>query len=281
VNSNLVNDLTERNTEGREAKTGKKTGNDRRKLDEKVLGTVLNNNEKTINTRTKLGEEVTNGAGRGNDGTNKGTDGGKTETTDESSEFRRKLNEKSGSSRASDGKSTVNLGANVGEKLAGSSGTLDVLSDGGDNFTDGDGERRKKAGDERSNRWAELDEEDLGVFAGDDHDTFGVGTQFLEQVTDAGGSGDDGAEGLANAGEAKAVDEKGDFRRELDEELLSVSAGDGEGLVDLWAEISDDFTGVGGIGRGGEDGSRKEGESSKSELHFEWFDYKGSVRRVF
>jgi hypothetical protein len=113
-----------------------------------------------------------------------------------------------------------------------------------------------------------LDEEDIGVFPGDDDDTLGVGTKLLEEVTNAGGSGDDRTKRLANAGEAKAVDESGNFRGELDEELLGVGAGDGEGLVNLWAEISDDFTGVRGVGRGGEDGSRKEGESSKSELHF-------------
>jgi hypothetical protein len=151
VISNLVNDLTERNAKGRKTKSRKQTSDNRRKLNEEIFGTVLDNNEKTINTRTELSDEGTNGAGRSNDGTNKGADGRKTKTTDESSEFRRKLNEKSGSSRASNGESTVNLGANVGEELAGSSSTLDVLSDGGYDFTDGDGERRQKAGNEGSN----------------------------------------------------------------------------------------------------------------------------------
>lgn len=144
-----------------------------------------------------------------------------------------------------------------------------MVSDCVDDCTDGDGERGQKTSDEGSDRRAELDEEDLGVFAGDDDDTLSVGTEFLEEVTDAGGSGDDRAEGFADAGEAKAVDESGYLRGELDEELLGVGAGDGEGLVDLWAEISDDLTGVRGIGRGGEDRSREEGEGSESELHFD------------
>lgn len=116
-----------------------------------------------------------------------------------------------------------------------------------------------------------MDEEDLGVFAGDDDDTLGVGTEFFEEVTDAGGSGDHGAEGLTDADETKAVDESGNLWRELDEELLGVGAGDSEDVVDLWAEISDDFTGVRGVGWGGKDGSREEGKGSETELHFDEF----------
>lgn len=267
--SNLVNDHTKRNAESRETKTGKQTSDNRRKLDKEVLGTILDNNEKTINTRTELSDERTNGAGRGNDRTNKGADGRKTKTADESSKFRRQLHEEGGSSGASDGESTVNLGANVGEEFSRSSGALDVLSEGVDDCTDGDGERRQETCNEGSDGRAELDEEDLGVFAGDDDDTLSVGAEFLEELTDAGGSGDDRAEGFADAGEAKAVDESGNFGRELDKELLGVGAGDGEGLVDLWAEISDNLTGVRRVGWSREDGSREEGEGSEGELHFD------------
>lgn len=146
-----------------------------------------------------------------------------------------------------------------------------MLADGVDDLTDGHGERRQKTSNERSDRRAELDEKDLGVFAGDHDDTLGVGAEFFEEVTDAGGSGNDRAERLANTGEAKAVDQSGNFRGELDEQLLGVGASDGEDLVDLWAKISHNLAGVGGVGRGGEDGSRKEGEGSKSELHFDKF----------
>ncbi|KAI7973184.1 hypothetical protein EIK77_004461 [Talaromyces pinophilus] len=271
VISNLINDDTKRNAEGRKTKTRKQTGDNRRKLNKEVLGTILNNNEKAINTRTELSDEGTNGAGRGNNGTDKGTDRRETEAADERSEFRRQLHEEGGSSGASDGESTVNLGANIGEEFAGSSGALDVLSDGVDDCTNGNGERGQEASDEGSDGRAELDEEDLGVFAGDDDYTLGVGTEFFEEVTDAGGSGDHGAEGLTDAGEAKAVDESGNLGGKLDEEFLGVGAGDGEGLVDLWAEISDDFTGVRGVGWGGKDGSREEGEGSESELHLDEF----------
>lgn len=44
VIGNLIDDLTERNTESRKAKSGKEAGNNGRKLDKEVFGAVLNNN---------------------------------------------------------------------------------------------------------------------------------------------------------------------------------------------------------------------------------------------
>lgn len=270
VNSNLINDGTDGNADSREAETGKKASDDRRKLNEEILGAALNSDEKAIKTRSKSSDELTNGAGGGNNGTDKGTDGRETETADESSKFRGELDEESGGRRASNGKSAVNLGADVCEELASSGSTLDVLTNSGDDLTDGHAERRQKTGHEGSNGWAELDEKHVGVLASDDKETLSVRTQVLQEVTDAGSSSDDGAERSANAGQAKAVNKCSDFRRELNKELLGVSAGDSDGLVNLRAKIGDDLASVRRADWSGEDGGRKKGDSSSDgELHFE------------
>jgi hypothetical protein len=230
---------------------------------------VLDNDEETVNLGAKVSDEATNGAGRGHNGTNEGTDGGETKTADKSSEFRGELEEESGSLGAGNGQSTVDVLANVGQELAGTLGTLDVVSEGGDNLADRDGQSRKETANSGGNRGRELDEESASVLTSGDQEVIGLGADVLEKVTNVGGGFDDGAERSGSTEETEAGNELSDLRGELDEELLGVSANDGDSFLDLRAKVRDDLAALGRCGREG-NSSAGEGEGeSVGELHCE------------
>ena len=64
----------------------------------------------------------------------------------------------------------------------------------------------------------------------------------LEEVTSGGSLLDDGANGTGDGAETEAGDESSDLRGELEEELLGVGTGDGQGALDGGGNVVDDFT---------------------------------------
>lgn len=121
---------------------------------------------------------------------------------------------------------------------------LQVLAKSGNDSANGDTDGGEtKAGDEGSDLGGELDEELLAIIAGDGEQALDGAGEVREEVTDVAGGLDDGADGATNGGQAETVNESGNLGGELDQELLSVGAGDGEDLADGGDEVLDDLAG--------------------------------------
>lgn len=118
---------------------------------------------------------------------------------------------------------------------------LQVLAEGGDDAADGDTDGgQTQTGDESSNLRGQLDEQGRAVLLGDGQEVLSGARDVLEEVTDAGSGLDDGTSGDTDGGETKAAEESSNGGGELDEELLGVAAGNGEGALDLGSEVTDD-----------------------------------------
>ena len=140
-----------------------------------------------------------------------------------------------------------------------------VVGNGVDNSADGGANGGEtEAGDEGNDGGRELDEQVLAVSADDVEEGLeGLG-DVLEEVTDGGGLTDDGANGAGNGVETKAGDESGNLGGELDEELLGVGTGDGQGVLDLGGNVLNDLTALEVLAEGsnnGTDGGADGGET--------------------
>lgn len=282
-----VDNGANRDTKLRQAEADQEAGNDVRQGNEEELGTVLDNDEQTVNVMADSLEELADSAGSSNNLTNNNTDGRETETADEGSEFWGELEEQLLGIKTDDGEGSVDDLSGIRKKLAGAV-ALEVFTERSNDLTDGDGEGREDTGDESSDGGSELDEKSTSVLADHDKETFCNRAQVLQQITDAGGSLDDLANGGTEAGETKAVDESGNLGRELDEQRLGIGPGDGQDLVDERTEVSDDLAGgcirrdcdgcdacrrsdnsrrQSASSRGGNGRAREEAEGSEGELH--------------
>lgn len=132
----------------------------------------------------------------------------------------------------------------------------DVVGNGVNDGTNGGADGGEtEASDKGNDGGRQLDEEVLAVSAGDLEESLeGLG-DVLEEVTNGGGLSDDGANGGGNGGEAKTGDESGNLGGELDEELLGVGTGDGQGALDLGGNVLDDLTALEVLAEGGNNGT--------------------------
>lgn len=105
----------------RATKTGQEaadqTSNVRRELDQESTNTLASNGKKTLSLGTKAGEEVTNGAGGGNNAANGRTKAGD-ETADQAGDLRAQLDKQLLGVGADDGQDIVDLGSKVLDEVA-------------------------------------------------------------------------------------------------------------------------------------------------------------------
>lgn len=245
------NDSANGDTDGGEAKARDKGSDLRRELDEEGLAVVAGDGEKTLDGAGEVRDEVTDVAGGLDDGANGATNGGQAETVDESGNLGGELDQELLSVGAGDGEDLADGGDKVLDNLAGGSIALERGTKGSNDGTDGDtdggeAEARDKAG----NLGGERDEEGTDISTNDGDETVDGRAETGDELTEGASGGNDGAEGDAQAGEAKARDEGSDLGAQLDEESLNVGTGDGQDVVELRGQVLEDVAilGNGGVG---------------------------------
>jgi hypothetical protein len=243
-------DGTERGANSGEAEAGDKLNNVGGQLDEEVLAVLADDVEEVLDGLGDVLDEVTEGRGLSNDGANGAGDGGETEASDEGGNGGGELDEDLLGVLAGDDQGVLDLGGNVLDDLA----ALDVLAESSNDGTDGDTNGREtEAGNETGNRGGEFDEESTNVSADDGNKVVHDGAEAGDELTEAGGGGDDGAEGNTEGTETEAGDEGGHLGGELDEQDAGVRADNGQDVVELGAEVLDEVAAVEGgdaAGRG-------------------------------
>lgn len=143
--------------------------------------------------------------------------------------------------------------------------------------------REVKAGDERGDLRAQLDQETLSIGTGDLEDVLDLGDVVandhavtLEVLAD---SGDDRADGNTDTGEAEAREEASEAGGKLDKEIFAALADNCEETLNGTAEVLDEVTDRAGAGDDGADGGadsreaelRKETGNLRAELNEEAF----------
>lgn len=207
----------------------------------------------------------------GEDGTERGSNGGETEASDEINDGGRQLDEEVLAVLADD----------VEEILDGLGEVLDEVTDAGGLSNDGangagDG-LETEASNEGGDSGGELHEELLGVLAGDGQGGLNLGGEVLDDLAALdvlAESSNDGANGNANGRETKARDETGNLRGEINEESTNISADDGDETVSDGAETSDEITQAGG---GGNDGAEGSAEGTETETGDEGSNLRGEL----
>lgn len=206
----------------------------------------------------------------GNDSANGDTDGGEAKASDESSSLRGELDQELLAIVAGDGEETLDRAGEVRDEVTDVAGGLD---DGADGATDGG---QAETVNERGNGGGELDQELLGVGAGDGEDLADGGDEVLDDlargsITLEGGTegSNDGADGDADGGETEAGNKAGNLGGEGDEEGTAISANDGNETIDGRAEAGDELTE--GAGRGN-DRAERDAQAGEAEARDEGSD---------
>jgi hypothetical protein len=195
-----------------------------------------------LKTRTEGSQESTDAAGGGDNAADGDTNGREAETREESGDLRRELDQKKLSLGARDSQDAVDLLANVGKELA-STGTLDVATHSGHDGTDGNAERRQtKTSHERGDGGSELDQEERSILTNGNQEVADVRTEVCQEITEAAGRSNDGADWSTDRRETEGADEGGDLRRKLEQERLGVLASNGQDLLDRRTEVSHELT---------------------------------------
>jgi hypothetical protein len=258
VLTNGGNDGADRDTGGRETEASNQGGNLGGELDEESAAVLVDDLQEVLNGGGDVNKEVTNVTSGLDNLANGDTDAGETKTRNESSNLGGELDEQLLSVGASDGQDLLNLGGEVTDDLVALlEGGTDGSEDGADGDTDG-GET--KTGDEASDLGGEGDEESTNVSTDNGDEAVNVGAKTGDKITEGAGGGDDGAERDTKGTEAEGGDQSGDLGAQLNEQRLEVSAGDGQNVVQLGAEVLDNVTILdsGGVGGGGGGGGKVE-----------------------
>lgn len=130
--------------------------------------------------------------------------------------------------------------------------------------------RETEASKETSNGRSKLDEKGTAVLTEDSEETLNLGGDVSEQLADAAGGLDDGAEGNTEAREAESRDKSGNLRAELDHQHLQVLAEDSQEAAGRRGGVFKDLasgtvTGnSGGNGRDGGNRRRRQGGDRRS-----------------
>lgn len=142
---------------------------------------------------------------------------------------------------------------------------LQVSADSGNNFASRDTDGGEaKADDKGGNLGAELDQELGAVLGGDGDELLERGGDVGQEVTNiVAGGGNDGAERNAELGETETRDKGSNLGAQLDEELLSVGAGDAESVANLGSEVLEDLATLEGGAKGSNDGA--DGDADRGE----------------
>lgn len=104
----------------------------------------------------------------------------------------------------------------------------------------------------------------LAVSGDDLEEVLNGAGDVLEEVTGGGGLSDDGANGASEGVETEAREKSSNGGGELEEELLGVGTGDGQGVLDLRGNVGDDLTTLEVLAEGsnnGTDGDTDGGET--------------------
>jgi hypothetical protein len=99
----------------------------------------------------------------------------------------------------------------------------------------------------------------------------------LEEVTNGGGLLDDGANGAGDGAETETGDESSNLRGELEEELLGVGTGDGQGGLDGGSNVVDDLTTLEVLADGGNNGTEGSADTGETETRDESSDGSGEL----
>lgn len=204
-----------------------------------MLAIRTNDVEEVLNGAGDVLDKVTDGRGLSDNGANGAGDASETEASNEGGDGGGELDEEVLGVQAGDGEGVLDLRGNVLDNLA----TLEVLAESSNNGTDGDTNAREtKAGNEAGNLRGELNEESTDVSADNSDETVNDGAKAGDETTKAGGGGDNGTEGSAEARETKAGEEGGNLGGELNEQGRGVRANNGQDVVELGSEVLDDVT---------------------------------------
>lgn len=159
-------DLTNGDTDSRETKTGDESSNLRAELDEKLLSILASNGQETLSSIARVADDlsfraldvVTNSRDDRADGN---ANARESETLEETSDGRSKLNQVEPSISAGDSEEALDLGSDVLGEITGRAGGR---NDGTDRDTD---LRKSETADQVGHCRAELDEQVLRVLTGD------------------------------------------------------------------------------------------------------------------
>lgn len=243
-----VEDTADRGSDGVKAQASNEASDRGSELDKESTDVLASDDEETFNGGAEVLDEVTDGGSVVDDLANGASKAGEAETAQETGNARGELDQELLAVLAGDGEDLINAGAEILDGLAGGVlVALDALAEGVDDFTDGLGERGEEAGDEALDFGRELDQESTGVLADDGEKVLDGLGEVLEEFADATGLLNDLADGNTDLGEAEAAQQLDDRGAELDEELLGVFAGDGEGGVDTGADVREQLAGVAAV----------------------------------
>lgn len=115
-------DSADRDADSRETKARDEGSNGRSQLDEKGRAVVADNGEETLDAGSDVADQLADLAGAGDDGAERDTDAGETETRDEGGDLRAELDEQHLQVLAEDGEEVLDGTGGVGQELA--SGTV-------------------------------------------------------------------------------------------------------------------------------------------------------------
>lgn len=104
-----------------------------------------------------------------------------------------------------------------------------------------------KTRNETSNLRSKADEENTTVPAGDSKETLNRGAEVGDKVANRRSLIDDAADRAGETGQTEAAEQAGDFRGELDEEVLSVLADDAEEVLDARSRVLEEVAGSLGV----------------------------------
>lgn len=211
----------------------------------------------------------------GNDSTDGHTDGGQAKANDDGSDLGGELDEEHLAIVAGDGEQTLDGAREVRDEVANVASGLDDRANGATNGS------QAKTVNESGNLGRELDQELLGVGAGDGEDLADGGDEVLDDL--AGGSvtlergtesSNDGADRDADGGEAEAGKKAGNLGGEGDQESTDISANNGDEAVDGRAETSDELAQGAG---GGNDGAKRDAQGGETKARDEGSDLRAQL----
>lgn len=200
----------------------------------------------------------------GDHGTDRSAQSRETETREKTSDVGSELDEQVRAVVSDNGQEMLNGLAEVLQEITNAASGLDNLTDGGTDT--GETKVGEKLGDGR----AELDEQALGVGASDLQNILNLRGGVLDNAISGAldvlaESGNDGTNGDAETGEAKAGEEASDLRRELDEESTGILGDNGQEALDLGAEVLQKVADAAGSLNDFTDGGTNTGETKAGQ----------------
>lgn len=207
----------------------------------------------------------------GEDGAERGGNGGEAETSDEGNDGGRQLDEEVLSVVADNVEEVLNGLGDVDEEVTDGRS----LSDDGANGT-GDG-GQTEASNEGGYGGGELDEEVLGILAGDGKGSLDLRGKVLDNLATLevlAESSNDGTDGDTDGRETKTGNEASDLGGEADEKSTDVSTDNSDETVDDGAKASDESTNAGG---GSDNGTEGSAEGTETKAGDEGRDLRGEL----